>query len=105
MINSINHERFVVEVEFDVGNKSYKVIRGAKPNKFELYLNKTLVKSRCNHERLSRPFRKEYTQDESSFLYSSGNSRSANFTPLCNFVLERDVNLVEDLLDISIFRL
>ena len=26
----------LVEIEFDVGKKSYKVIRGAKPNKFEL---------------------------------------------------------------------
>ena len=43
LINSINGKDLIVEVEFQIGRKSYKVIRGAKPNKFELYVNNTLI--------------------------------------------------------------
>ena len=39
LINSINEKELVVEIEFSIGKKNYKVIRGAKPNKFELYIN------------------------------------------------------------------
>ena len=43
LINSINGKDLIVEVEFQIGRKSYKVIRGAKPNKFELYVNNSLI--------------------------------------------------------------
>ena len=43
LINSINGGNLLVEVEFSIGKKEYKVIRGAKPNKFELYVNDVFV--------------------------------------------------------------
>ena len=43
LINSINQKDLIVEVEFEIGRKKYKVIRGAKPNKFELYVNLSLI--------------------------------------------------------------
>ena len=64
----------VVEVEFDVGNKSYKVIRNAKPNKFELYLGKTLVNQDATMRDYQDHLEKEHTQDESSF-FTRSNSR------------------------------
>ena len=39
LVNSINQKNAVVEVEFDAGNKSYRVVRGMKPNIFEIYCN------------------------------------------------------------------
>ena len=89
MINSINMKDLVVEVEFDVGNKSYKVIRGAKPNKFELYLGKTLV----NQDATIRDYQDHLEKNilkMSHRSYSSGNSRSLTSLPLCNFVLETE---------------
>ena len=35
----INGKELICEVEFQIGRKEYKVIRGAKPNKFELYVD------------------------------------------------------------------
>ena len=43
LVNSINQKELIVEIEFEVGHKNYKVIRGAKPNKFELYVNGTII--------------------------------------------------------------
>ena len=39
LINSINEKDTMVEIEFSIGKSSYKVIRGIKPNKFEIYCN------------------------------------------------------------------
>ena len=37
LINSVNEKDCVVEVEFSIGNTNWKVIRGIKPNLFEIY--------------------------------------------------------------------
>ena len=39
LLNSINQSDCVVELEFDVGKNKYKVVRGIKPAKFEIYQN------------------------------------------------------------------
>ena len=38
LLNSVNTSNCVVEVEFKVGGKDVKVIRGIKPNVFEIYI-------------------------------------------------------------------
>ena len=43
LLNSINQQQGVVEVEFSIGQKKYKIIRGIKPNTFEVYFNNQLV--------------------------------------------------------------
>lgn len=37
LINSINNKALLVEIEFTIGRTSYKIVRGMKPNKFEIY--------------------------------------------------------------------
>ena len=39
LINSINTSGLVVEVDFRIGSRNYKVVRGIKPNVFEIYNN------------------------------------------------------------------
>ena len=43
LLNSINAKDCIVEVEFDTSNKSYKIVRGIKPNKFEIYCDGELL--------------------------------------------------------------
>ena len=43
LLNSINQQACVVEIEFAIGKKQYKVIRGIKPNVFEVYLGDKLL--------------------------------------------------------------
>ena len=43
LLNSINQRDCVVEIEFMIGTKFYKVIRGLKPGIFEVYCNYELV--------------------------------------------------------------
>ena len=43
LVNSINGRDCIVEIEFDTGNKSYKIVRGIKPGIFEIYCYGNLV--------------------------------------------------------------
>ncbi len=43
LVNSINEKDCVVEIEFKIGKTNYKVVRGIKPNTFEIYVNGDLL--------------------------------------------------------------
>ena len=43
LVNSINQKEMLIEIEFSIGKKNYKIIRGTRPNKFELYLGNTML--------------------------------------------------------------
>ena len=57
LINSINQQQCVVEIEFSIGKKEYKVIRGIKPNTFEIYQDSILL----NQDSASRDYQ-EYLE-------------------------------------------
>ena len=103
LINSINQKDLIVEVEFDIGRKKYKVIRGAKPNKFELYVNDTLV----NQDATMRDYQDHLESNILKMSYRSFTQvailGSANFTPFMQLKSTERRKLVEDLLDITIF--
>ena len=103
LINSINGKDLIVEVEFQIGRKSYKVIRGAKPNKFELYVNDTLI----NQDATMRDYQEHLEKNILKMSYRSFTQvavlGSANFTPFMQLKSVERRRLVEDLLDISIF--
>jgi len=43
LINTINQKDAIVEVEFTTSGKAYKIIRGIKPNIFEIYCDGKLI--------------------------------------------------------------
>ena len=103
LINSINNKDLLVEIEFEVGKKSYKVIRGAKPNKFELYLDNVLI----NQDATMRDYQEHLEKNILKMSHRSFTQvailGSANFTPFMQLRARDRRKLVEDLLDISIF--
>ena len=48
LVNSITGKGLVVEIEFTVGKKEYKIIRGIKPAIFEVYENGKLLNQDAN---------------------------------------------------------
>ena len=49
LVNTINQNDCEIQVEFETSNKQYKVIRGIKPNKFEVYCNDVLLNQDANN--------------------------------------------------------
>ena len=103
LVNSINRRNCLVEIEFDTGNKSYKIIRGIKPNVFEIY---------CEGKMLNQDASVRDYQDtlEKSILKLNFKSftqivilGSASFTPFMQLSAADRRSIIEDLLDIRIF--
>src|SRR6056300_240813 len=43
LVNSINGKGCHVEVEFSIGKKEYKIVRGIKPNLFEIWVDGNMI--------------------------------------------------------------
>ncbi len=103
LLNSINSKDCVVEVEFDTGNKSYKIVRGIKPNIFEIYCNGELI----NQEAASRDYQEYLEKFILKLNYKSFTQivilGSASFTPFMQLKAADRREIIEDLLDIQIF--
>jgi DNA repair exonuclease SbcCD ATPase subunit len=103
LVNSINQKDCVVEIEFDTGNKSYKIIRGIKPNIFEIWCNGELL----NQDAASRDYQEYLEKFVIKLNYKSFTQiavlGSASFTPFMQLSNSDRRAIIEDLLDIQIF--
>ena len=64
LVNSVNNGSSVVEVEFSIGTKDVKVVRGIKPNAFEVYVNGNMINQDAN----ARDYQKHLEQVLEIFL-------------------------------------
>ena len=103
LVNSINNKHCLTTVEFAVGNIEYKIIRGIKPNIFEVYQNGKLL----NQESHSRDYQKIIEQNILKLNHKSFHQvvvlGSSNFIPFMQLPSHQRRNVIEDLLDIGIF--
>jgi DNA repair exonuclease SbcCD ATPase subunit len=103
LLNSINAKECVVEVEFDTSNKSFKIIRGIKPNVFEIYQNGELL----NQDAAARDYQDFLEKFILKLNYKSFTQivllGSASFTPFMQLSANDRRAIIEDLLDIQIF--
>ena len=103
LLNSINQQACVVEIEFAIGQKQYKVIRGIKPNVFEVYLGDKLLdqdaKAKDYQEFLEKFILKINFKSFTQVVILG----SASFVPFMQLTPADRRAIIEDLLDIGIF--
>jgi DNA repair exonuclease SbcCD ATPase subunit len=103
LVNTINQKDCTVEIEFDAGNKSYKIIRSIKPNLFEIYCNGHLV----NQDAAVKDYQEHLEKFILKLNYKSFTQivllGSASFTPFMQLSASDRRSIIEDLLDIQIF--
>jgi len=103
LLNSINGKDCVIEIEFDTNNKSYKVVRGIKPNVFEIYQNGELL----NQDAAARDYQEILEKTILKLNYKSFTQivilGSASFVPFMQLSASDRRAIIEDLLDIQIF--
>jgi len=103
IINSINGKNCGVEIEFTINNKKYKVIRGAKPNIFEIYCNAKMV----NQDAAAKDYQDHLEKHILRMNYKSFTQvvilGSASFVPFMQLSPGDRRAVIEDLLDIQIF--
>ena len=105
LVNSVNGGGTVVEVAFNVNNKDVKVIRGIKPNKFEVWIGDTMINQDAN----ARDYQKHLEQQILGLNYRSFTQvvilGSSTFVPFMQLSTKARREVVEDILDIKIFSL
>ena len=103
LVNSINNSAAIVEVKFSIGSIKYKVIRGIKPNKFEIYKNGKML----NQEANVRDYQKILEQQILKLNYGSFTQvvilGSSTFVPFMQLKARHRREVVEEILDIQIF--
>lgn len=103
LLNSINLSDGLVEVEFSIGTKYYRVVRGIKPNIFEIYCNDILInqdaKAKDYQEYLEKVILKLNFKSFTQVVILG----SASFVPFMQLSAADRRSIIEDLLDIQIF--
>ena len=103
LVNTINQKDCTVEIEFDTGNKSYKIVRSIKPNLFEIYCNGHLI----NQDAAVKDYQEHLEKFILKLNYKSFTQivllGSASFTPFMQLSASDRRSIIEDLLDIQIF--
>ena len=105
LLNSVNGSGCIVEVEFKIGSKNIKVIRGIKPNVFEIYINGKMYNQDAN----VRDYQKYLEQQILKLNYRSFTQvvilGSSTFIPFMQLKARHRREVVEEILDIQIFSL
>ena len=105
LINTINEKDCHVELEFYVGNVDWKVIRGMKPVRFEIYKDGKVMnqnaavndQQRWLEEQVLKLNYKSFTQ-----IVILG---SASFVPFMQLTAPNRREVIEDLLDLSLIHI
>ena len=103
MVNSINEKDCVVEVEFLIGQNEYKIVRGIKPNIFEIWCNGVML----NQDAAVRDYQKHLETTILKLNFRSFTQvvilGNASFVPFMQLSSRHRRNVVEEILDIEIF--
>lgn len=103
LINSTNEKDCLVEVDFEIGTKQYKVARGIKPNIFKIWIDGNLQ----NQAAATVDQQKQLEDSILKLNYKSFTQivilGSASFVPFMQLSTANRREVVEDLLDIRIF--
>ena len=103
LVNSINQRECEVEIEFQIGTTQFKVIRGIKPNIFQIWRNG----KELDQEAHSKDFQKILEEQILKLNYRSFTQvvilGSSCFIPFMQLPTSHRREVVEDILDIKIF--
>ena len=103
LINSVNERDAKVEIEFSISNVDYQVIRGIKPNVFEIYKDG----QKLNEDSSANDQQKYLEGQVLKLNYKSFTQivilGSASFVPFMQLSAPHRREVIEDLLDIKVF--
>ena len=103
LVNSVNDKDCMTEIEFSIGKLDYKVIRGIKPNKFEIYCNGKIF----NQESTVAEQQKNLEKNILKLNYKSFTQivvlGSSTFVPFMRLPTVQRREIIEDILDIQVF--
>ena len=103
LINSITKKDMTVEIEFNMGSNSYKVVRGVKPTVFEVYCNDTLLNQSAEMRDYQEILEKQILRINYKSFCQVVILGSASFVPFMQLPTGQRRAIIEDLLDLQVF--
>ena len=103
LVNAINGKGLQVELDFSIGKRQYRVIRGMKPNLFEIYQDDKLINQDSESKEYQEMFEKNILKLNHKSFCQIVVLGSASFVPFMQLPAAHRREVIEDLLDIQIF--
>jgi DNA repair exonuclease SbcCD ATPase subunit len=103
LVNSINNKNCHVEVEFSVGSQDYKIVRGIKPNKFEIWSHGNMINQNSHAKEYQSVLEKNILKLTHKSFHQIVVLGSSSFVPFMQLASGARREVIEDLLDINIF--
>jgi DNA repair exonuclease SbcCD ATPase subunit len=103
LVNTINNKNTVVEVSFNALGSDFKIVRGIKPNVFEIWKGETMI----NQSSHAKEYQKILEQNILKLNHKSFHQivvlGSSSFIPFMQLSSMNRRDVIEDLLDINVF--
>ena len=103
LVNSINNKNCVVEVTFSALGSDFRIVRGIKPNVFEIWKGETMI----NQSSHAKEYQKILEQNILKLNHKSFHQivvlGSSSFIPFMQLSAQNRRDVIEDLLDINVF--
>jgi len=103
LVNSINQKKTLVEVEFGIGNQEFKIVRGIKPNRFEIWQNGNMTNQSSNMRDYQKFLETNILKLNHKSFHQVVVLGSSSFIPFMQLPAWSRRSVIEDLLDINIF--
>ena len=103
LVNSINNKNCVVEIEFSVGKADFKIIRGVKPQVFEIWKNNVLINQDSHSKEYQRILEQNIIKLNHKSFHQIVVLGSSSFIPFMQLSAQYRREVIEDLLDINVF--
>ena len=103
LVNSMTRKNMVVEVEFSVGSNSYKIVRGIRPNVFEIYMNGAMMDQSSDNKDYQEILEKQILKVNYKSFCQVVVLGSASYVPFMQLPTGQRREIIEDLLDLQVF--
>ena len=103
LVNTINNKGTLVEVEFSIGTQNYKIVRGIKPNKFEIWVGGNMLNQSSHAKEYQQMLEKNILKLTHKSFHQIVVLGSSSFVPFMQLAGGARREVIEDLLDINIF--
>ena len=103
LVNSINEKDTKVEIEFAINKTKYKVLRGIKPNVFEIYKDGKKLNEDCSANEQQKTLETQVLKLNYKSFTQIVILGSASFVPFMQLSAPHRREVIEDLLDIKVF--
>lgn len=103
LLNTITKKDLVVEIEFSISSNEYKIVRGIKPNIFEVYQNGSLLNQSAEMKDYQEILEKQILKLNMKSFCQVVVLGSATFQPFMQLPGGQRRDIIEDLLDLQIF--